>query len=143
MTPQSMIVFETTSDVSVLTLNFFRLNVNIFMERKHTEVFAYTEEEFVELSLTTPRPCTVWMRGDLDQEKIDEICKKRGLFFVKTDIDGEEGFVCVSNDQIVDLTCSKCNPEDHDANFCRCEDRNIKLAKQLRKEGKGAWQNKG
>lgn len=65
------------------------------MKRNHIDVFADTEEDFVELSLTTPRPCTVWMKGDLDQQKIDEICKRRGIFFVKTHIDGTEGFICL------------------------------------------------
>lgn len=28
--------------------------------------------------------------------------------------------------------CEKCVPEDHENEFCRCEDRNIKIAKQNR-----------
>lgn len=55
------------------------------------EVYADDEEDFVEKSLNTPRPCTVWMRGNFDQNKIDEICKRRGVFFLKTNIDGNEG----------------------------------------------------
>lgn len=35
--------------------------------------------------------------------------------------------------------CSKCAKEDHEGYFCRCEGRNIRLAKQMREEGKGAW----
>ena len=35
-----------------------------------------------------------------------------------------------------DLKCSKCSEEDHNnAYFCRCEGRNIELAKQLRAHG--------
>lgn len=39
--------------------------------------------------------------------------------------------------------CEKCSENDHegpDKMFCRCEGRNIKLAKQLRNEGKSPWQ---
>lgn len=35
-----------------------------------------------------------------------------------------------------DLKCSKCPEEDHENTyFCRCEGRNIELAKQLRENG--------
>lgn len=40
------------------------------------------------------------------------------------------------------LQCSKCATEDHDGfnnYFCRCESRNIKLAKELRERGITAW----
>jgi hypothetical protein len=30
--------------------------------------------------------------------------------------------------------CDKCSEEDHEGDFCRCESRNIRLAKQKRKE---------
>ena len=46
-----------------------------------TDIYAENEEDFVEKCLTSPRPCTVWMRGDFCQDKIDEICKRRGIFF--------------------------------------------------------------
>jgi len=45
-------------------------------------VYADTEEDFVELCLNTPRPCVVWMRGNLNQEKIDRICEEKGVCFV-------------------------------------------------------------
>jgi len=32
------------------------------------------------------------------------------------------------------LTCSKCSIEEHEGHFCRCEGRNMMLARQLRKE---------
>lgn len=41
----------------------------------------------------------------------------------------------------IPLKCEKCSEEDHDGfnnYFCRCEDRNIKLAKQLR-SNKSSW----
>ena len=41
------------------------------------------------------------------------------------------------------LQCSKCATQDHHGHnnyFCRCEDRNTKLAKELRERGIGAWQ---
>ncbi len=35
--------------------------------------------------------------------------------------------------------CSKCPKEDHEGYFCRCEGRNIRLARQEREEGKSVW----
>ncbi len=35
--------------------------------------------------------------------------------------------------------CSKCKPEDHEWIFCRCEERNIRIAKQLRGHGESPW----
>lgn len=40
------------------------------------------------------------------------------------------------------LQCSKCATLDHhgyNKYFCRCEDRNIKLAKELRERGINVW----
>jgi hypothetical protein len=63
------------------------------------ELVAEDEEDFVEKSLTTPRPCTIWMPLHCDQKKIDEICKRRGIFFVKTNIDGEVRCLYLNLDQ--------------------------------------------
>lgn len=38
--------------------------------------------------------------------------------------------------------CSKCPPEDHVDWACRCEDRNIRVAKERRKKGISPWINK-
>jgi len=41
------------------------------------------------------------------------------------------------------LQCSKCRTQDHHGHnnyFCHCEDRNIKLAKELREIGIGTWE---
>src|ERR1700676_2948743 len=35
--------------------------------------------------------------------------------------------------------CSKCVPEDHEGFFCRCESRNMEVAKQLRDIGLSPW----
>ena len=35
--------------------------------------------------------------------------------------------------------CEKCSDEDHEGFFCRCEPRNIKLAKQRREKGLSVW----
>lgn len=46
----------------------------------------------------------------------------------------------------ISLKCDKCPDEDHQGYqgyFCRCEDRNIRLAKQLRAEGKSWFQVEG
>jgi hypothetical protein len=43
------------------------------------------------------------------------------------------------------LQCSKCRTQDHHGHnnyFCRCEDRNIKLAKELRERGISTWEKK-
>jgi hypothetical protein len=37
------------------------------------------------------------------------------------------------------LICDKCPESDHEGHFCRCEDRNIALAKQLRRAGIRVW----
>ena len=40
------------------------------------------------------------------------------------------------------LQCSKCPTQDHHGHnnyFCRCEGRNIKLAKELRERGIDTW----
>ena len=35
--------------------------------------------------------------------------------------------------------CDKCAPKDHDGFFCRCEMRNIEVAKELRKNDQSPW----
>lgn len=35
--------------------------------------------------------------------------------------------------------CKKCPPEDHEDWACRCEDRNIRIAKERRKRGINSW----
>lgn len=40
----------------------------------------------------------------------------------------------------IDFKCEKCDIVDHDENhFCRCEGRNIQLAKQHRQDGISPW----
>jgi hypothetical protein len=38
--------------------------------------------------------------------------------------------------------CQKCAPEDIECEFCRCEMRNIEVAKKLREQGKSPWSKK-
>ncbi len=63
--------------------------------------------------------------------RTDEIIESGG-------IDQSYQRYCESLDQMcsckIPLVCCKCSKEDHEGFFCRCESRNIKLAKQLRKE---------
>lgn len=40
----------------------------------------------------------------------------------------------------ISLTCDTCTPEQHEGHFCRCESRNIALAKQLREKCLSPWQ---
>lgn len=37
------------------------------------------------------------------------------------------------------LKCSKCSDSDHEEQFCRCESRNIRIAKEKRSRGEGVW----
>jgi hypothetical protein len=74
----------------------------------HIDVFAETEEEFVDLCLYTQRPCTVWQKSNLNRQKIDEIFKERGIFLLNTNIDGSQEAICLpqgnpSSDQVQDL----------------------------------------
>lgn len=81
--------------------------INIWKKPDHIDVFAETEEEFVDLCLNTRSPCTVWQKGSLDQAKIDEICKERGVFLINTNIDGVGEAICLphvspNSDQVKD-----------------------------------------
>lgn len=80
--------------------------INVWKKPETIEVYADDEEDFVEKSLSTPRPCVIWMKGDFDQQKIDEICKRKGVFFIKTNINGTEGTICLpqkpDSDQVSD-----------------------------------------
>ncbi len=37
------------------------------------------------------------------------------------------------------LKCGKCKEEDHEGQFCRCEDRNIRIAIERRKRKENSW----
>jgi len=60
------------------------------------EVYTDNEEDFVEKFLSTPRPCTIWMRGDLNQDKIEEISKRRGICFIPKIIIPKDEVICLS-----------------------------------------------
>jgi hypothetical protein len=60
-------------------------------------------------------------KGSIDR-LYREYCKSLDKFFMQCD--------CVEEP----LTCKKCTPEEHEGHFCRCESRNIKLARQLREK---------
>lgn len=64
----------------------------------------------------------------MNDRAYDEFCDEIDTFINKT---------CTC-DKIA-LTCEKCSPEQHEGHFCRCEDRNIRLARQLRNEGHSHW----
>src|SRR5258706_15837199 len=36
--------------------------------------------------------------------------------------------------------CRKCDPSEHEGVFCRCESRNIRIAKEQRVRGESDWQ---
>jgi hypothetical protein len=38
------------------------------------------------------------------------------------------------------LKCNKCYESDHEGKFCRCEDRNIRIAKEQRNKNESPWQ---
>jgi hypothetical protein len=46
---------------------------------------------------------------------------------------------CKCTDGRISLKCEKCPEEDHDRYFCRCEDRNIQLSRQLRADKVTIW----
>jgi len=51
-----------------------------------------------------------------------------------------EEFLANCKCKVLEDKCSKCPDTDHENLFCRCEDRNIRLAKKLRIERRGMWQ---
>lgn len=53
-----------------------------------------------------------------------------------------DDFLFRCNCKEIPLKCKKCSPEDHQGYFCRCEGRNINLAKQLRAKGMSTWNKK-
>ncbi len=52
-----------------------------------------------------------------------------------------EQFLAECEDDIK-LECDKCKKEEHEGYFCRCEARNIALARKLRNKGKSPWSKK-
>lgn len=40
------------------------------------------------------------------------------------------------------LKCVKCAEIEHEGSFCRCEERNIRIAKEQRSRGESAWKSK-
>lgn len=42
----------------------------------------------------------------------------------------------------IGLTCEKCSTQNHEGFFCRCEMRNIEIAKLLRESEKSPWKNR-
>ncbi len=40
------------------------------------------------------------------------------------------------------LKCSHCSQEHNEGIFCRCESRNIRIAKESRSRGNSPWKNK-
>jgi hypothetical protein len=69
-----------------------------------------------------------------------ELCKKE---LTRVEKQASEMTLEDHEDFKVDMICSRCPPEDHEgyANaFCRCEDRNIRLARRLRKQGINVWE---
>ena len=37
------------------------------------------------------------------------------------------------------LNCNECAQEDHTGQFCRCESRNIRVAKEMRSRNESLW----
>lgn len=59
------------------------------------ELIAEDEDHFIELYLTTPRPFNIFVKGDFDEKKINEAAKRKGIFFVRTNIDGIGETICL------------------------------------------------
>lgn len=62
----------------------------------HLDLHATDEAHFVELYLTSQRPCTIWVPDNFDYAKMHKIASERGFVFIKTNIDGDEGIICLN-----------------------------------------------
>lgn len=60
-----------------------------------------------------------------------ELCKE--ISMIKEEIQYIKTFIGIGE------KCCKCPTEDHDGIFCRCEGRNIKVAKMKREKGESPW----
>lgn len=49
----------------------------------------------------------------------------------------------VNKGQVMDdyLKCTKCADQEHEGIFCRCEMRNIRVAKERRNRGESPWKS--
>lgn len=49
----------------------------------------------------------------------------------------------VNKGQVMDdyLKCKVCSESEHEGNFCRCEGRNIRIAKEKRIQGESPWKS--
>jgi hypothetical protein len=63
-------------------------------------------------------------------------CEKYGLHHDYEDgVEVRKCFAC-ENDY---LRCNSCVESEHEGQFCRCEERNIRIAKEMRSRGESPW----
>ena len=81
-----------------------------------------------------------WKSEWRKQNRTDEIEENGGIDrYYRDYVSQIDDFLFTCECIKIPLVCEKCPSEDHEGHFCRCESRNIRLAKQIRAEGqKGA-----
>lgn len=86
-----------------------------------------------------------WVDESLEKFKVinrvrDENKDKAYLRFKKELEEDLENMHKADKGQVIDtLKCDKCSDEDHEGIFCRCESRNIRIAKEKREKGECPW----
>lgn len=85
-----------------------------------------------------------WIDQELEKFKImnrvDDELKDRSFIAFKSQL--EQILHAKENKgQVMDdyLRCNSCKREDHEGQFCRCESRNIRIAKEIRSRGESPW----
>jgi hypothetical protein len=103
----------------------------IIIKRHMLKIKLFKDEELVLVEFETYEQALEWETLQLEEFKttnkvIDEN-KDRSYTRYRDEIQ-----------ILVDSTCPKCVIEDHEGIFCRCEGRNIQVAKRRRARHKGA-----
>ena len=71
----------------------------------------------------------------VNQVKNEE--KDRAFIYFKSELEGLLEMQKDNKGQVIDdyLKCKSCMKSDHEGQFCRCEGRNIRIAKEIRSRG--------
>lgn len=84
---------------------------------------------------------TCWELREQKEKMIEKFIKTNGFHNEK-----DRALIAYRNslNEILDKCkclekCRTCIESDHEGVFCRCEERNMKVAKQQRKDGKSSW----
>lgn len=74
-----------------------RLGIDPWKKPQPKDLHAKDEAHFVDLYLSNQRPFIIWVPDDFDYEKMHKISQERGIVFIKTNFDHEEGVICLEN----------------------------------------------